>query len=67
MENEGGLRREIAHLQVLAAMSTDAQVLGEIAKLIQELERRLRPSGNGGAIVLAPGSVWWPEPTPPAA
>ena len=67
MENETEMRREIAHLRVLAAMSTDRLVLAELELLIKELEERLRQSGNGASIILAPGSVWWPEATPPAA
>ena len=66
MKNQTELRRELAHLHVLAEMTTDDQVLAEIGKLIQELEERLHQSGNGAAIVVTPGSVWWPERIPPA-
>ena len=61
MKNQAELRRELAHLHVLAEMTTDDQVLAEISKLVQELEERLRQSGNGAAMVVTPGSVWWLE------
>ena len=64
MKNETELRREIAHLRALASMITDSRVSAEIELLIQELEEQLRQSGNGSAIELLAGSVWWPVPTP---
>jgi hypothetical protein len=68
MSNEAEMRHEIAHLRVLAAQSTDSSLLAEIELLIQELEERLRNSGNGSSIAVAPaGSLWWPEAIKPAA
>ena len=66
MSNEAEMRHEIAHLRVLASNSTDSLLLVEIELLIDELEERLRNSGNGSSIVLGPGSGW-PETIPPAA
>ena len=40
-ETSEGLRSEIAHLRRLAAGITDQQVKDAIAKMIEELERRL--------------------------
>ena len=67
MSNEVEMRDEIEQLRVLASNSTDSVLVAEIELLIQELEERLRNSGNGSSIVAASGSVWWPETTPPAA
>ena len=36
------LRAEIEHLRQLAKLVTDKRVQGEIAKMIEELEQRLR-------------------------
>jgi hypothetical protein len=66
MNNEAEMRHEIAHLRLLASKSTDSFLFAEIELLIQELEERLRNSGNGSSIVVTPGSVWWPETIPPA-
>jgi hypothetical protein len=68
MANEAELRRELAHMRALAETTTDALARAEVQLLIGELEERLRQSGNGAAMVVAsPGSVWWPERSPPAA
>jgi hypothetical protein len=54
-----GLRAEIAHLQHLAEGVTDQQVKDGIAKMIEELEQRLRDLGeNRAAPVLdSPGEI----------
>jgi hypothetical protein len=45
-ETSEGLRSEIAHLRRLAAGVTDQQVRDAIAKMIEELEQRLRELGK---------------------
>ena len=49
MATAAAMRIEIEHLRMLVGMTTDSKVLAKIEKLIQELERRLRQSGNGHA------------------
>jgi hypothetical protein len=41
-ETSEGLRSEIAHLRRLSSGVTDQRVKDEIAKMIEELERRLQ-------------------------
>jgi polyhydroxyalkanoate synthesis regulator phasin len=45
-ETPQGLRDRIAHLRQLADSITDRQVIDAIAKMIEELEQRLRQLEN---------------------